>query len=64
MKEKNFKNIASAITVTMIGSASAVATPAYNRKLSDRRISSVKEYFKSTKLGEFMQPGKEKFKIK
>ena len=64
LKSKTLKSI----TITMIGSASAVATPDYNKALSERRISSVKEFFKTTKIGEanlgdFMVEGKEQFKI-
>jgi len=64
LKSKTLKSI----TVTMIGSASAVASVDYNKSLSERRISSVKEFFKTTKigdanLGEFMVAGKEQFKV-
>jgi len=64
LKSKTLKSI----TITMIGSASAVASVDYNKALSERRISSVKEFFKTTKigeanLGEFMAAGKEQFKI-
>ena len=61
-------NVVSGITITMIGSASAVATPEYNKSLSERRISSVKEFFKNTKigtanLGEFMSGTNPRFRI-
>ena len=64
LKSKKLKSI----TVTMIGSASAVASVDYNKSLSERRINSVKEFFKNTKigdanLGEFMVAGKEQFKV-
>jgi len=55
------ENVASAITITMIGSASAVATPKYNKALSERRISSVKKFYEESKLKDFMKDGR--FKV-
>ena len=57
------------ITVTMEGSASAVASVDYNKKLSDRRIDSIKTFFKSysagtESLGSFMKEGEVRFIIK
>lgn len=62
------ENIASAITITMIGSASATASVSYNKSLSERRISSVKQFFKEKTIGEanlgkFMKEGAERFKV-
>jgi len=45
------------VTVTLIGSASSIATSTYNENLSERRISSVINMFKEYKLG-----GKNAFK--
>lgn len=57
------------ITVTMEGSASAVASVDYNKALSDRRIDSIKNFFKSysdgtESLGSFMKEGEVRFIIK
>ena len=57
------------ISVTMEGSASAVASVDYNKKLSDRRIDSIKTFFKSysagtESLGSFMKEGEVRFIIK
>jgi len=57
------------ITVTMEGSASAVASVDYNKALSDRRIDSIKNFFKSysdggVSLGTFMKDGEVRFIIK
>ena len=62
------ENIVSEITISMIGSASATASVSYNQSLSERRISSVKEFFKKktigpANLGEFMKEGSERFKV-
>ena len=55
------EKIASGITVSMIGSASALASTSYNKALSERRISSVKKFYEDSKLGPFMKEGR--FKI-
>ena len=39
------------ISITMEGSASAKASPSYNKKLSDRRIDTVKKFLKSKIIG-------------
>ena len=57
------------ISVTMEGSASAVASVDYNKTLSDRRIDSIKNFFKSysdgtESLGSFMKEGEVRFIIK
>jgi len=39
------------ITITMEGSASAVASVGYNKKLSDRRIDSIKTFLKTKTIG-------------
>jgi len=57
------------ITVTMEGSASAVASVDYNKALSDRRIDSIKNFFRTysdggVSLGTFMKEGEVRFIIK
>ena len=62
-------NVVDEISISMIGTASAVATDTYNIALSQRRISSVKTFFQNTKvgdnvgLGDFMSGTKPRFKI-
>ena len=62
-------NVVDEISISMIGTASADATDAYNIALSQRRISSVKTFFQNTKvgdnvgLGDFMSGTKPRFKI-
>jgi outer membrane protein OmpA-like peptidoglycan-associated protein len=63
------ENKVESITITMAGSASAVASIDYNKALSQRRINSVREFLKTKEIGgvslkEFMQPGKEKILVK
>jgi len=57
------------ITVTMEGSASAAASVDYNKALSDRRIDSIKNFFRTysdggVSLGTFMKDGEVRFVIK
>ena len=49
------------IKVAMVGSASAVASDDYNKALSNRRLDSVKKFFSSKGLGEYID--KKKFDI-
>ena len=57
------------ITVTMEGSASAASSVDYNKALSDRRIDSIKNFFRTysdggVSLGTFMKDGEVRFVIK
>ena len=56
------------INLEMEGSASAIASVTYNQKLSERRIDTIKNFFKNKKigekgLGEFMDGDNPKFKL-
>jgi hypothetical protein len=42
------------ISITMVGSASATASPQYNEALSKRRIDSIKNYFRNNRFGEYL----------
>lgn len=48
------QGIAQTITIEMEGSASAIATPEYNKRLSLRRIDSIRNYFKQTILKDYV----------